>query len=88
MKKNCKILKFEAKEKELMTNDEIMKVFLGLIRLVQKSAEYTAFEKVQTKLNYYEKRLNEVTIELNKKNKQLDEILKLNDDLISEINKK
>ena len=84
-KNNVKIIKFEQRNKEVLSNDEIMKVFGGLVRLIQKSAEYNAFEKVRCKFDYYIKRLNETTAELNKRNNQVDELLKLNEDLIRQL---
>lgn len=80
--KERKILKFEPKPRELLTDSEIMKVFGGLVRLIQKSAEYNATKKVESQLDYYVRRLNEVTCELNKRVSQVDELLKLNDELI------
>jgi hypothetical protein len=84
-KNNAKIIKFEQKHKEILSNDEIMKVFGGLVRLVQKSAEYNAVEKVRCQFDYYIKRLNETTAELNKRNNQVNELLKLNEDLIRQL---
>ena len=83
--KENKILKFEAKPKEILSNEEIMKVFSGLIRLIQKSAEYSAGEKVKSQMDYYNKRLNETTVELNKRTGQVNELLKLNEDLIRQL---
>ena len=65
-----------------------MKVFGGLIRLIQKSAEFNAGEKVKTQIDYYNKRLNETTLELNKRTGQVNELLKLNEDLIKQLNGK
>jgi len=86
--KDINILKFQPKPKEILTNDEIDKVFAGLVRLIQKSAEYNAYEKAKSKINYYNKRLNETMIELNKRNLQIEELLKLNEELISKLNDK
>lgn len=88
MKKDIKILKFEPKQKDILSNEEIMKVFGGLIRLIQKSAEFNAGEKVKTQIDYYNKRLNETTLELNKRTGQVNELLKLNEDLIKQLNGK
>jgi len=88
MEKNVKILKFQAKEKELLSQEEILKVFSGLVRLVQKSAEYTAFEKAKSKIDYYSQKYNEVVVELNKRNKQVEELLELNESLIVSLNQK
>ena len=83
--KENKVLKFEAKPKEILSSDEIMKIFSGLIKLIQKSAEYSAGEKVKLQLNYYDKKLNETTSELNKRTCQVNELLKLNEDLIKQL---
>lgn len=88
MKKSAKILKFQPKQKELLSNDEIMKVFSGLVKLIQKTAEYNAAEKAKAKVDYYNERLSQTTIELNKRNKQIDELLKLNDELICKLTNK
>ena len=88
MKKDIKIIKFEPKQKDILTNEEIMKVFSGLIRLIQKSAEFSAGEKVKTQIDYYNKRLNETTLELNKRIGQVNELLKLNEDLLKQLNGK
>ena len=88
MKKDIKIIKFEPKQKDILTNEEIMKVFSGLIRLIQKSAEFSAGEKVKTQIDYYNKRLNETTLELNKRTGQVNELLKLNEDLLKQLNGK
>lgn len=89
MKDKCiKILKFEPKQKEVLTNDEIMKVFGGLIRLIQKSAEFNAGEKVKSQIVYYDKKLNETTLELNKRTNQLEALLRLNEELINQLNMK
>ena len=88
MKKEIKILKFESKQKDILTNDEIMKVFGGLMRLIQRSAEFSACEKVKSQIDYYSKRLNETMVELNKRTGQVNELLKLNEDLIKQLNEK
>lgn len=84
-KYKTKILKFETKPKEILTDEEIMKVFGGLVRLIQKSAEYNAKEKVKMQMEYYNKKLNETTIELNKRSNQVDNLLKLNEELITRL---
>ena len=73
-----KILKFQYKPSEILTTEEIMKVFSGLVRLIQKSAEYSATAKT----DYYISKLNETTAELNKRNRQVEELLKLNEELL------
>ena len=83
--KDVNIIKFEPKQKSVLSQEEIMKVFAGLVRLIQKSAEYTAMEKLKSKLEYYIERLNQTTLELNKRNKQLNELLELNESLIAQI---
>jgi len=88
MSKSVKILKFQPKQKEVLSQEEIIKVFGGLVRLIQKSAELTAFEKAKNRFNYYEERLNKTTAELNKRNKQVEELLKLNEELIIQLNSK
>ena len=85
-KKNNKILKFQPKQTELLTQSEIIKVFSGLVRLVQKSADYNAQQKVKTQVEYYKQKLNETILELNKRNNQLGELLKVNDELLSALN--
>ena len=85
MGKDIKILKFQPKQKELLSNDEIMKVFVGLMKLIQKSADYNAMEKSKAQVKYYNERLNETMLELNKRNHQIEELLKLNDELISKL---
>lgn len=77
-----RILKFEAPSKEILTTDEIMKVFSGLVRLIQKSAEYNAEIRVKEQTNYFLEKLNKTTLELNKRTRQLEEVLKLNEELI------
>ena len=88
MEKDVKILKFQSKQKEALSQEEIVKVFGGLVRLVQKTAELNAFEKAKTRLDYYEQKLSKTTNELNKRNKQLEELLKINEQLILELNAK
>ena len=85
-KKSSKILKFQPKQSELLTQNEIMKVFSGLVRLIQKSAEYNAQQKVKTQLDYYKQKLSETIVELNKRNNQLEELLKVNDELLVALN--
>ena len=84
-KHKIKILKFETKPKEVLTDEEVMKVFGGLVRLIQKSAEYNAKEKVKTQMEYYNKKLNETTVELKKRCRQVDNLLKLNEELINRL---
>lgn len=88
MEKEIKILKFQPKQKDVLSQEEILKVFGGLVRLVQKSAELSAFEKSKKQIEYYTKKLNETTFELNKRNKQVEELLDLNNQLISQIQSK
>ena len=85
-KKNNKILKFQPKHTELLTQSEIIKVFSGLVRLVQKSADYNAQQKVKTQVEYYKQKLSETILELNKRNNQLEELLKVNDELLTALN--
>lgn len=86
MGKDAKILRFQPKQKDLLSQEEIMNVFAGLVRLVYKSAEYSAYEKAKLKIDYYNQKLNETLIELNKRNKQVEELLELNENLISSLN--
>lgn len=86
MGKDIKILKFQTKQKELLTEEEIIKVFSGLVRLIQKSAEYNAFEKAKSKIDYYVQKYNQVVNELNKRNNQVEELLDLNNSLIAKLN--
>jgi len=86
--KNNKIIKFQPKQSELLTQSEILKVFSGLVRLVQKSAQYNAEQKVKTQVEYYKQKLNETIIELNKKNNQLKELLEVNEELLMALNNK
>lgn len=80
------ILKFEPKQKQVLNNDEIMKVFLGLMRLISKNAEYEAIEKVKLKLDNYRSKLNKVTKELKKRTLQVEQLLELNENLLATIN--
>lgn len=88
MEKDVKILKFQPKQKDVLTQDEIIKVFGGLVRLIQKSAELSALEKVKNKIDGYEQKINKTTAELNKRNRQVEDLLKLNDELIMQLNAK
>ena len=84
-KSEIKILKFETKPKELLSTEEIMKVFSGLIRLIQKSAEFKANEKMKTQIELCNKRFDEAKTELNKRTYQVNELLKLNEELIRQL---
>ena len=85
-KKNNKIIQFQPKQSELLSQSEIMKVFSGLVRLIQKSADYNAQQKMKAQLEYYKQKLNETIIELNKRNNQIEELLKVNDELLVALN--
>lgn len=73
-----KILRFEQKQKDVLSTDEIMKIFGGLVRLIQRTAEYNACEKVKERIKSYN---NEIL----KKNKQIEELLKLNSELVDRL---
>ena len=88
MEKDIKILKFQQKHKEVLSQDEIIKVFGGLIKLVQKTAEFNAIERVKSRIDYYEQKLNKTAVELNKRNKQIEELLDLNNQLIEQLQAK
>ena len=88
MERNIKILKFQQKQKEILSEDEIIKIFVGLVRLVQKSADYNAAEKIKNNINGMQQKLEETNQELKKRTIQVEELLKLNNDLIQQLNSK
>lgn len=88
MERNIKILKFQKKQKEILSEDEIIKIFVGLVRLVQKSADYNAAEKIKNNINGMQQKLEETNQELKKRTIQVEELLKLNNDLIQQLNSK
>lgn len=85
MEKDVKILKFNKKSDDLLTDDEIMKIFMGLLRLMKKSAEYSAIKSVEQKIKNDAKKINDLNEKLAKRTKQLEKLLKLNDELASKI---
>lgn len=85
MEKDVKILKFNKKSEDLLTDDEIVKIFMGLLRLMKKSAEYSAIKSVEQKIKNDAKRINDLNVKLEKRTKQLEKLLKLNDELASKI---
>ncbi len=85
MEKDVKILKFNKKSEDLLTDDEIVKIFMGLLRLMKKSAEYSAIKSVEQKIKNDAKKINDLNVKLEKRTKQLEKLLKLNDELASKI---
>lgn len=85
MEKDVKILKFNKKSEDLLTDDEIVKIFMGLLRLMKKSAEYSAIKSVEQKIKNDAKKINDLNVKLEKRTKQLEKLLKLNDELTSKI---
>ena len=85
MEKDIKILKFNKKSEDLLTDDEIVKIFMGLLRLMKKSAEYSAIKSVEQKIKNDAKKINDLNVKLEKRTKQLEKLLKLNDELASKI---
>ena len=85
MEKDVKILKFNKKSEDLLTDDEIVKIFMGLLRLMKKSAEYSAIKSVEQKIKNDAKKISDLNVKLEKRTKQLEKLLKLNDELASKI---
>lgn len=85
MEKDVKILKFNKKSEDLLTDDEIVKIFMGLLRLMKKSAEYSAIKSVEQKIKNDAKKINDLNVKLEKRTKELEKLLKLNDELASKI---
>ncbi len=85
MEKDVKILKFNKKSEDLLTDDEIVKIFMGLLRLMKKSAEYSAIKSVEQKIKNDANKINDLNVKLEKRTKQLEKLLKLNDELASKI---
>lgn len=85
MEKDVKILKFNKKSEDLLTDDEIVKIFMGLLRLMKKSAEYSAIKSVEQKIKNDAKKINDLNVKLEKRTKQLEKLIKLNDELASKI---
>lgn len=81
MEKGIKILKFERKKEELLSEDDITKIFMGLMGLMRKSAEYTALKSVEKKLKSDSEKINCLTKKLELRSKQLEEVLKINEEL-------
>lgn len=86
MEKEVKILKFNKKADDLLTDDEIMKVFMGLLRLMKKSAEYNALKSVEKKIKSDAKKISDLNTKLEKRTIQLEKVLRLNDELLNKIN--
>ncbi len=85
-KSEIKIMKFKKNQEELLSDDEIVKIFMGLMRLMKKSAEYTALKSVENKIKSDANKIEELNLKLKKRDDQLIELLKLNDDLIKKHN--
>lgn len=85
MKNNVKILKFQKKNDDLISDDEIMKIFNGLFRLIKKSAEYSAFKAVEKKLKTDAEKIKALNEKLSRRDKQLEQLLKLNENLTDKL---
>ncbi|MBE5758293.1 MAG: hypothetical protein E7345_05185 [Clostridiales bacterium] len=59
------ILRFLNQE-ELVSNEDILSLFMGLCRLIKKSSEYTIESKYLKRINYLEKTLEKHNISYNK----------------------
>jgi len=81
-----KILKFQPKHNSSLSTDEIVKVFLGLVKLIRKSAEHDAMEKVKNSIREYKNKLNETTKQLEKRTIQVEQLLQVNENLMSMVN--
>lgn len=81
MEKGIKILKFEKKKEELLSEDDITKIFMGLMGLMKKSAEYMALKTVEKKLKSDSEKISDLTKKLELRSKQLEEVLKINEEL-------
>lgn len=77
MKEETKILKLEPKRQDLLSEDEITKIFLGLMGLMKKSAEYSAIKKVEQIIKKKSDKIDELSRVLEKRTKQLETLLKL-----------
>ena len=88
MESNIKLLQFQPKQKDILSEEEIMKIFVGLLRLIQKTADFNACEKVKKNIDSMKKQIEELNRELRKRTSQVEELLNLNDDLIKQINLK
>lgn len=85
MKNNVKILKFQKKNDDLISDEEIMKIFNGLFRLIKKSAEYSAFKAVEKKLKTDAEKIKALNEKLSRRDKQLEQLLKLNENLTDKL---
>lgn len=85
MKNNVKILKFQKKNDDLISDDEIMKIFNGLFRLIKKSAEYSAFKTVEKKIKTDAEKIKALNEKLSRRDKQLEQLLKLNENLTDKL---
>lgn len=85
MKNNVKILKFQKKNDDLISDDEIMKIFNGLFRLIKKSAEYSAFKAVEKKIKNDAEKIKALNEKLSRRDKQLEQLLKLNENLTDKL---
>lgn len=85
MKNNVKILKFQKKNDDLISDDEIMKIFNGLFRLIKKSAEYSAFKAVEKKIKTDAEKIKALNEKLSRRDKQLEQLLKLNENLTDKL---
>lgn len=77
MKEEIKILKLEPKKQDLLSEDEITKIFLGLMGLMKKSAEYSAIKKVERIIKTKSDKIDELNKVLEKRTKQLETLLEL-----------
>lgn len=59
------VLRFSSQE-ELVSNEDILSLFMGLCRLIKKSSEYTIESKYLKRINYLEKTLEKHNISYNK----------------------
>jgi len=80
-----KILKFNKKREDLLSDDEVVKIFMGLFRLMKKSAEYTAIKSVETKLKSDAKKIRELDEKLTRRTIQVEQLLKLNQELTEQL---
>lgn len=85
MKNNVKILKFQKKNDDLISDEEIMKIFNGLFRLIKKSAEYSAFKAVEKKIKTDAEKIKSLNEKLSRRDKQLEQLLKLNENLTDKL---
>ena len=85
MKESVKILKFNKKPDDLLSDDEVMKIFMGLFRLMKKSAEYTAIKSVESKLKSDARKIRELDAKVAKRTNPVEQLLKLNQELTAQL---